>query len=239
MIDFHMHVLPALDDGSRNLFISLAMLERSVEQGIRTIAATPHFYARDNSPEQFLRRRQKAYDKLVSAMAIDEDWKPPRLLLGAEVHFFDGMSAVEDLEKLCLEGTDFLLLEMPFTRWTDRMLREVDEMISRGIEPVAAHIERYMDIQPGKTMRRFLEKEVLIQTNASFFLNKKTERKALQMLAREQIHFLGSDAHNLTTRAPNLGPARDLIRKKLGPEAMGHLHFYESLALHKKGSGDA
>ncbi len=236
MIDFHMHVLPAMDDGSGNLFVSLAMLEQSADQGIKTIAATPHFYAQENSPARFLERRQRAYDKLAGALG-NEEWEAPRILLGAEVHFFDGMSAVEDLEDLCLEGTNLLLLEMPFVRWTERMLREVDEIICRGIEPVAAHIERYMSIQSRKTMRSFLSKDLLIQTNAGFFLSKRTQRKALRMLKNEQIHFLGSDAHNLTSRPPNLGDARHLIYKKLGDDTIRHLRYYESLALKNRKGG--
>lgn len=229
MIDFHMHVLPGMDDGSGNVFVSLAMLEKSAEQGIKTVAATPHFYAQENSPAQFLERRQRAADTLMNAMG-DEDWTPPRLLLGAEVHFFDGMSAVADMEKLCLEGTNFLLLEMPFVHWSDRMLREVDELIRRGIEPVAAHIERYMRIQPEKTMNAFLEKDVLIQANANFFIFRKTERRALKMLKNAQIHFLGSDAHDITSRPPNLGYARDIIEDKLGSGALNYLRSYETLA---------
>ena len=229
MIDFHMHVLPGMDDGSRNIFVSLAMLEKSAEQGIKTVAATSHFYAQENSPKQFLERRQRAADILMDAME-DEDWTPPRILLGAEVHFFDGMSAVSDLDKLCLEGTNFLLLEMPFVRWTDRMLREVDELIRRGIEPVAAHIERYMHIQSEKTMKAFLDKDILVQTNANFFIFRKTERRALKMLKNARIQFLGSDAHNITSRPPNLGYARDIVEKKLGGPALSYLRSYETLA---------
>lgn len=228
MIDFHIHALPGMDDGSGNVFVSLAMLERSTEQGIKTVAATPHFYAQENSPEQFLERRQRAADTLMDAMG-DEDWIPPRVLLGAEVHFFDGMSAVADLDKLCLEGTNFLLLEMPFVRWTERMLREVDELIRRGIEPVAAHIERYMRIQSEKTMNAFLEKDILVQANANFFIFRQTERRALKMLKNARIHFLGSDAHNITSRPPNLGYARDIIEDKLGSAALNYLRSYENL----------
>lgn len=218
MTDFHMHVLPGIDDGSKSAEMSVAMLETSAAYGVSTVCATSHFYAHDNSLGRFLHRRAEAFQRLRQAMDGRDDL--PEILLGAEVYYFSGMSAMEGLERLCLEGTDLLLLEMPFVRWTDRMLREVQAIRSRGIQPVAAHIERYMHIQDRKTMERFLDMDVLVQCNAEFFHSRRTARHALGMLKRESIHFLGSDAHNMSSRSPDLGEALRLIEKKLGREAV-------------------
>lgn len=227
MTDFHAHLLPALDDGSDSLETSLAMLEIWQSQGIDRVCATPHFYAERTTPEKFLRRRREALEALRAAMGTAEG--SPALLCGAEVRFFDGISGAEALPSLCLEGTDLLLLEMPFTRWTERMLMEVGELRQRGVRPVAAHLERYLDLNPRQTIRRFLQMDVLIQCNAEFFLSRRTAGKALRMLREEKIHFLGSDAHNLRSRAPNLGPALALIERKLGPRALDRLFALEGM----------
>ena len=227
MTDFHAHLLPALDDGSDSLETSLAMLEIWQSQGIDRVCATPHFYAERTTPEKFLRRRREAMEALRAAMGTAEG--SPALLCGAEVRFFDGISGAEALPSLCLEGTDLLLLEMPFTRWTERMLMEVGELRQRGVRPVAAHLERYLDLNPRQTIRRFLQMDVLIQCNAEFFLSRRTAGKALRMLREEKIHFLGSDAHNLRSRAPNLGPALALIERKLGPRALDRLFALEGM----------
>lgn len=227
MTDFHAHLLPALDDGSDSLETSLAMLEAWRSQGIGRVCATPHFYAERTTPERFLRRRAEALEALRAAMGPAEG--SPALLCGAEVRFFDGISGAEALPSLCLEGTDLLLLEMPFTRWTERMLSEVGELRQRGVRPVAAHLERYLDLNPRQTIRRFLQMDVLIQCNAEFFLSRRTAGKALRMLREEQIHFLGSDAHNMRSRAPNLGPALALIERKLGPRALDRLAALEGM----------
>jgi len=227
MTDFHAHLLPALDDGSDSLETSLAMLEIWQSQGIGRVCATPHFYAERTTPERFLRRRAEALEALRAAMGPAEG--SPALLCGAEVRFFDGISGAEALPSLCLEGTDLLLLEMPFTHWTERMLSEVGELRQRGVRPVAAHLERYLDLNPRQTIRRFLQMDVLIQCNAEFFLSRRTAGKALRMLREEQIHFLGSDAHNMRSRAPNLGPALALIERKLGPRALDRLAALEGM----------
>ena len=215
MTDFHMHVLPEMDDGSKSVEMSLGMLERSSAYGVKTVAATSHFYAWENSPRKFLARRAEAYSRLMSAAAGREDL--PRVLPGAEVCFFDGVSGMDELEALCLEGTRLLLLEMPFVRWTERMLREVETIQRGGLIPVAAHIERYLDFQPKGLMNEFLSLGLYLQCNASFFLDRRA-RRALKMFRKGQVRFLGSDAHNLSRRPPNLGGAVKLIEKKLGRE---------------------
>ncbi len=227
MTDFHSHLLPGMDDGSDSVSTSIRMLDMWRRQGIGQVIATPHFYAEHTTPERFLRRRDHARDALMEALAGQTD--VPKLRFGAEVRFFDGISGAEALPSLCLEGTRLLLLEMPFVRWTERMLGEVEEIRMRGIRPVIAHLERYIDFNPQKLLRRLMETDVFIQCNAEFFLSRRTSRKAMRMLGEDWIHFLGSDAHNTTSRPPNLGDALALIEKKLGRRAIDRLLDLEKL----------
>ena len=62
MTDFHSHILPGMDDGSRNVEESVKILKMMAEQGIERVAATPHFYASQSgeSPDEFLIRRNTA-----------------------------------------------------------------------------------------------------------------------------------------------------------------------------------
>lgn len=207
MIDIHSHVLPHMDDGSRSVEESLALLRLSAAQGIACVAATPHFYAEDNSPAEFLKRRA------ASATELKAQWEPglPRLLLGAEVCCFEGMSRVSELDALRMEGTELLLLEMPFRPWTDRLVREVLAIQARsGVTVVLAHVERYL---PGQAdaWDILTDAGVLTQCNASFFLRWQTRRKAVRLLNQGRIHFLGSDCHNMAIRPPRLGNALEAL----------------------------
>ena len=207
MIDIHSHILPNMDDGSRSVEESLALLRLSAAQGIACVAATPHFYAEDNSPAEFLKRRAS------SAAELRAHWEPglPRLLLGAEVCCFEGMSRVSELDALRIEGTELLLLEMPFRPWTDRLIREVLTIQERsGVTVVLAHVERYL---PGQAdaWDILTDAGVLTQCNASFFLRWQTRRKAARLLNQGRIHFLGSDCHNTAIRPPRLGNALEAI----------------------------
>ena len=117
MIDLHSHILPQMDDGSRSVDESLQMLAALAAQGVTDVAATPHFYASENSPERFLARRRHAWQRLAPHLTASL----PAVHLGAEVLFFEGIAGYDKLTQLCLTGTDALLLEMPFRPWSRRM----------------------------------------------------------------------------------------------------------------------
>ena len=216
MIDIHTHILPGMDDGSGSLEESLAMAKESARQGVRLLAATPHFYATQEDPNSFLRRREKSLALLESA------WQDsfPTLLVGAEVRYFDGISRVEKIAHLTLDHTRILLLEMPFTSWSRRMVEEVVELQrSRGLQVLLAHVERYMKDQDGQVWEAFRQNGVWMQCNANFFLRWQTKRKAQAMFRKGEIHMLGSDTHNMDTRPPNLAFAREALVKALGQGA--------------------
>lgn len=200
MIDFHTHILPDIDDGSRSVSESVEMLREEMRQGVDTVFLTPHYYAEENTPVSFLKKRYSAWRKLEPHF-----WrKLPDIRLGAEVQYFEGICAVEDIQHLKIVGTDYLLLEMPFQHWSDRMVGDVLELNDRrGMQIVLAHIERYMAKQKPETWEMLRKSGVLMQSNVSFFANWKTRRNAMSMLKEGEIHFLGSDCHNMQTRCPN------------------------------------
>lgn len=225
-VDFHSHVLPGIDDGSASVEESLALLRMEAEQGIGHVVATPHFYAHYDSPERFLERRAQAEEQL--RRAIEQEGGLPRLHIGAEVYFFRGISSCEDLPRLTIDGTRFLLVEMPQPPWTDSMYRELEGIYSRqGLVPILAHIDRY--IRPLKTYgipRRLEKLPVLVQANGEFFLTGSTRRMALTMLKKDKIHLLGSDCHNLRSRKPNLGETLELISRKAGAGSLDRISGY-------------
>jgi protein-tyrosine phosphatase len=104
----------------------------------------------------------------------------------------------------------------------------------QGLTPILAHIDRY--IGPLRTYgipQRLQELPVLVQANAEFFRGPLSGKMAMGMLRRDQIHLLGSDCHNCSTRKPELGRAIEKIEKYLGAGALEHLRFYEETVLGK------
>lgn len=229
--DFHTHVLPGMDDGSASLSESIAMLQEAFRQGITHVVATPHFYPQKDSPDAFLRRRQAAEDRLREQMARESDL--PELSMGAEVYYFPGMSDSDALSRLTIGKNRYIMLEMPPCVWTEHLYQEIRDVYDKqGLTPIIAHIDRY--IRPFRTYgipRRLEELPVLVQANADFFLDRGTASLALRLLKADRIHLLGSDCHNLTDRAPNLGGAVQVIRNRLGAGALKRVERYEHMVL--------
>ena len=141
MTDFHTHILPGIDDGSRDIEMTERMLEAELAQGVSHICATQHFYAHRRSIQQFRERRGGALAQ-VRAL-LERRPELPRVTAGAEVYYFSGMGRAEDIRKLCLAGTDILLLEMPFGQWHGDQVRDVRDILRRQhLRVVLAHIER-------------------------------------------------------------------------------------------------
>ena len=91
MIDFHTHILPGIDDGSKNIEMTEAMLEEEARQGVTEICATPHFYAQRMSFDSFLENRRHAAE--ITAELLDRRGDLPKIYTGAEVFYFQGGEA--------------------------------------------------------------------------------------------------------------------------------------------------
>ena len=214
-IDFHTHILPKIDDGSRSTEMSFEMLKREAQQGVDTVLCTPHFYGDRMRIDEFLMDRDHAFRK-IEGMAEELNIK---LVKGSEVAFFPGIGrAADDLEALKIEGTDLLLLEMPFRRWEDSDVIEVERLIRRGFIPVIAHVERFFRYQKGRSIiDEVMDLDVWVQVNAECLLGCWSERRlAIGLFKKGEAHLLGSDCHNLDGRRPNLEEGRRILARKLG-----------------------
>lgn len=223
MIDIHSHILPNIDDGSSSVDESIKMLKELSSQGIKTVVATPHFYANHNTVKNFLLTREESFNQLKSSL----DFSVPKVLLGAEVKYYEGISRLEGLEKLKIENSKLLLLEMPMRKWSEYTLRELFELSSRGdLIIVLAHIERYLRFQNKETISKLVEKGIYIQSNADFFINFYTRRKAIQMLNKNLIHFIGSDCHDMIIRPPVISNAIEYICRKNGVKFVSEMNSF-------------
>ena len=213
ILDFHSHILPAVDDGSRSVEESRTMLGMMRRQGTEVLCATPHFHALYEPVHPFLEKRQAAAEKLASLPDI------PEIRLGAEVAYSAGISEMKNLEKLCIQGTDFLLVEMPQRAWSDYELDELGSLsLERHVSVVLAHAERCLPAQGKGIWHQLKEWDVFIQCNGEFFNWWRSRKHALAHLQNGTVDFLGSDSHRSNRRKPNLEEAYQHIAKAMGQE---------------------
>ncbi len=212
MIDFHTHVLPRIDDGAKNMATAVAMLEAERAQGVDTLVLTPHFYGIKRSPEQFLQKRKEAAEQLQAQLP-----EGMTLRLGAEVRF-TGMTppSYEDICKLALEGTNYVLIELPFEeKWRKGLLNVLADFVyETGYRPIIAHVERYKEVRKKPALlTEMLRIGCLLQVNAHSFLDKRDKKFAFALLKRGMVHCVGSDAHDLSRRAPDMEAGKTAVEK--------------------------
>lgn len=211
-VDLHTHILPQMDDGSDGIYTSIMLLEQLSSQGVSSVCFSPHYYAQNESILHFCERRSAAFEELR------QQGEMMRYFLAAEVAFFPKISQCRELDLLCIQGTKTLLLEMPFFEWNNYLVDEVISLVyDRNYYVIVVHPERFLfsDVNR-KALQRLSELPIGFQVNADTIFRWKSRKMGLRLLQHSQIPLLGSDCHNLTTRAPHIGQAYEMIGKKLG-----------------------
>ena len=229
MTDLHTHILPGMDDGAADAAMSLQMLRQERLQGVDTVVLTPHFYPERESAARFLARRAAAWERLQTAIAElpeEERQTVPRLLLGAEVAFLPGLGS--EVRQLCIGNTDFMLLEMPFFRWSGQLIRQLYDLVGQtGVTPVLAHIDRYFSCQKREHLQDLLSMGLPTQLGTELLLGGfSAKRQGMKLLKTNAAHFVASDCHDPVHRPPNLGKAMAVVRSKLGAEACIAMQAY-------------
>lgn len=220
----HCHILPGIDDGSPDVETSLNMIAKLQAQGAQTIICTPHYYSDCISLDDFLEKRDSAYKKLKDSLPPSS----PRILLGAEVYISKYLFGNEKLQRIKIEGTDYALIEHSFREdFSEKAYERLVSLICDwGVTPILAHIERYGSLMGNsKTLDSLLELGCIAQVNINSFADehRKIKKKLFKYLEAGKITLIGSDCHNLTTRAPEYGPGAQEIIKKCGKNALKEL----------------
>lgn len=224
LIEMHCHIIPGIDDGSQDVETSLQMIARLQEQGAKKIVLTPHYYSNEISLDDFLRQRDKAFNKLMAALPPGS----PTLIPAAEVYISDYLMNNDSLKEICIGNTNYALIEHAFSSpFDDKVYERLTNLYCDfGVRPILAHIERYKALMDGKyTLDDYLEMGCLTQVNISSFAEgpHRIRKKLFKLLDSGKIHFIGSDSHNLTSRPPEYGDGIEAIRKKCGDEAVDYL----------------
>lgn len=208
--DFHCHILPGIDDGSKDSETSMAMLRMQAEQGVRHVIATPHYRMHMCDVDEFLRKRQSAYE-IVMAQSFPG---MPDITLAAEVALEHGLSELDGIEKLGCAPMNTLLLELPlFETYHKWMGEEIEEIAYKtGMQIIIAHLDRYIDMYSDKNYNEILNiPDAIFQFNLSAFSRHKSKKLVRQLIRDEYPILFGTDCHNTSERKPNF----DLLAKNL------------------------
>lgn len=197
MIDIHSHILYGIDDGSKSIEESINILNKAIENGYTDLILTPHYRQMQN----FCCNNIGKYRRFVELKKeVDRLELPINLYLGNEITIDEDLFYYLNAgEAMPLNGTRYLLIELPFDSAFEGLDSAIDRLLSKGNIPIIAHPERYLYYNDLSEFERLLKKGVLFQGNINSLYGKygvKAKETLEEMLKMNMIHFMASDIHH-------------------------------------------
>ncbi len=224
--DVHSHLIPGIDDGVKTLQESIEVIKAFANRGYKKLVTTPHimsdFYR--NTPEIILGGLEQVR-KEIKAQGI-----PIELDAAAEYNIDHEFEAKIDAGKLLTFGGNYILVEMPFMQEPPNLAVCIFKLMTAGLKPVLAHVERYTfwhnDYQKIIEQK---DKGVLLQLNINSLTGAYgpgVSKMAKRLIEDDLIDLVGSDCHKIehmhfidqartTPQLHNLIEKKDLLNKML------------------------
>jgi len=226
MIDIHHHLLWGVDDGAKDFETSLAMARASVADGVTHVVCTPHA----NGEFQYDRAANQAKVDELQARLI-ENRVPLTIGLGCDFHMsYDNiLDAKADPGRFSVNRLGYLLVEIPDYGVPPGLTETFYELQLAGLSPILTHPERNPTLQADHSrLGEWMRGGVLVQVTGDSLTGKmgrKAEKLAHELLKKRWVHFLATDAHNVTSRPPRLSEARKIVARKYGESYAEALTF--------------
>ncbi len=190
LIDFHAHVLPELDHGCETVTIAKKQLMLADELGIDIIVASSHYTPYLESVQSYLKRREASFCLMEPFL---EDYKV-KILPAAEVLLVPGLNNDKELHRLCIKGTNTILVEMPMSEWEATHIDTFEQLCqSDEFNLVLAHIDRY----PEKELRKLNHIDFRFQLNVDSITSVFQKIKLKKHIEDPNLVAIGSDIHGL------------------------------------------
>ncbi len=216
LVDLHCHLISGVDDGAHDDNESIKMMRIAYEDGVRTIAATPHAH---RCPANRVPAKVEHLNDLARQHEIDIQVVP-----GIEVRYDPNLfRRFEAGEFLTLNETRYLLLEIHLSgSWPRSFMATVGELHEAGIWPILAHAERYEDIQNDPTiLLDVVAAGVPVQINADSLAGRaeRGARPAAEyLISNRMAHIIASDGHNGRWRQPRIRAAIERVAELAGED---------------------
>ena len=223
MIDIHSHILPAIDDGARNLAESIEMAKIATEDGIEYMVSTPHmFNGLSSNPEPLeILERVAALNAAISGKGL-------KILPGNEVHLSHEIVEQARTSRFTkINELNYMLVEFPQLTIPVGAAELLQQLYLEGFKPILVHPERNAQVQMDpSTVIRFIERGALIQVTAMSVTGEFGPAAKIcsdALLRHNCVHFLATDTHRSKSRPPILSKGRDAAARIVGEHAAAAL----------------
>jgi len=218
MIDIHHHCLPDVDDGPHAWGEAVEMCRVAAGEGIETIIATPHVL-RGRWRTFAIPELQSRLDELQSRAG-----RSPRLILGSEYFFAHDFAEVLAARNAIvpLAGSRYVLVELASNSVPPMIEQPFYRVQLEGWTPVIAHPERNLVFQAHPDVLAALVEhgartQVTLGSLTGAF-GPAAKASAEELLRRQLVHFVATDAHNTGKRPPRIQAELAALRALVGTD---------------------
>ena len=196
LCDMHNHLLPSIDDGSKNIEMSSKMLEGYLALGFTSVIPTPHVYQElyPNTPETV----KDAFGNLSKHCLIENSVSVSSY--GAEYMVDEVfMKNLETGIPELLLKEKYILLEINFFGATTMLESACFQLQQKALRPILAHPERYHLMEDVATYKALKNKGFYFQLNALSLLGHygpQVKQKAEKLLQAGLYDLVATDAHH-------------------------------------------
>ena len=200
------------------------MVVFGMEEGIESFVATPHILDDlSTGRDRFLRVRFSELEERLDAEGLRVE-----VVLGAEIFYQFGLERIRELEVATFGGNGcYFLLELPFASFPPHLEQVLFRLQTMELCPILAHAERYAGYSGNmKRLRELVYRGVLLQINSGSLtgqFGRRIRKAARTLLTENLVHFVATNAHNITTRPPVVREAMDVVAELKGPEEVQKL----------------
>ena len=214
MIDFHTHILPNVDDGSKSVEETFNLIKEAESVGFDSIISTSHYI--ENYYESPVDERQEWINALSGA--LKKESINVKLYLGNEVYFSENIIKLLNENKIAkINNSKYMLFEFAINVKPINVYDVIYEMLQNKITPILAHPERYRFVQQDPSLiYELIENGVLMQANYASIIGwygQKAEILSKKFLESNMISFLGSDVHRPNTIYPKIPEILEKIKE--------------------------
>lgn len=214
MIDTHIHLVPGVDDGAKDIDVAIQMLHLANNEGVSEMILTPHF----NSPIYNNQNVEKQYSLIKDH--ISEEKIDVKVHLGNEIYLSEeNIESIKLGQAHTMGNSKYLLIELPFYHFYPFHEAMIYDLQLNGYNIILAHVERYQIFE--KKPEKFYElltKGIYAQMTSEYITDNRTRKKALRWIEEGLIQIVASDGHDVDDRPPVMKSAYDIVSRAFGKD---------------------
>ncbi len=220
LIDIHCHAVPGVDDGAEDMYAAGKILQAEYRNQVSAVIVTPHYReGMFETPQDLINRQFQRLNEMVKRSRSGM-----KVYLGCEYHA--NVKMIRDLKKGArptMAGTKYVLVEFSERHNYQLIRNQVYALLTVGYTPIIAHAERYPCLlESPKLVEELVQLGAEVQLTAGNVIGEsgfKRKRFCGKMLRHNLVKYIATDAHDITTRKPNLQACAQYVEKKYGRAA--------------------